>query len=77
MPLVAGELGGINLYGWAFSGFFLGNLVGIVAAGSAIDRSGVRGPFVAGLGLFAVGLVAVAAVSAAFVAEPRRGRARA
>jgi len=56
MPLVAGELGGINLYGWAFSGFFLGNLVGIVAAGIAIDRSGVRGPFLVGLGLFAVGL---------------------
>ena len=57
MPLVAGELGGISLYGWAFSGFFLGNLVGIVAAGSAIDRSGVRGPLLAGLGLFAIGLV--------------------
>jgi MFS family permease len=56
MPLVAGELGGINLYGWAFSGFFLGNLVGIVAAGIAIDRRGVRGPFIVGLGLFAVGL---------------------
>jgi MFS family permease len=56
MPLVAAELGGINLYGWAFSGFFLGNLVGIVAAGIAIDRRGVRGPFLVGLGLFAVGL---------------------
>jgi MFS family permease len=57
MPLVVGELRGISLYGWAFSGFFLGNLVGIVAAGSAIDRSGVRGPLLAGLGLFGVGLV--------------------
>jgi MFS family permease len=57
MPLVAGELRGISLYGWAFSGFFLGSLVGIVAAGIAIDRTGVRGPLVAGLALFAIGLV--------------------
>jgi MFS family permease len=57
MPLVAADLGDLRLYGWAFSGFFLGNLVGIVAAGIAIDRSGVRRPFVIGLLLFAVGLL--------------------
>ena len=57
MPLVARDLGGIELYGWAFSGFFLGNLVGIVAAGGQIDRGGLRRPFVVGLVLFGIGLL--------------------
>jgi MFS family permease len=57
MPLVAEELHGIGLYGWAFSGFFLGSLVGIVSAGIAIDRRGLRAPLLAGLVLFGIGLV--------------------
>jgi MFS family permease len=57
MPLVARDLGDLSLYGWAFSGFFLGNLVGIVAAGMAIDRVGLRTPFIAGLVLFTIGLL--------------------
>lgn len=57
MPLVARDLGGLELYGWAFSGFFLGNLVGIVATGGAIDRGGLRRPFVVGLVLFGIGLL--------------------
>jgi MFS family permease len=57
MPVVARDLGGLGLYGWVFSGFFLGNLLGIVLAGEAADRRGTRAPFLAGLVLFAVGLV--------------------
>jgi MFS family permease len=57
MPLVARDLGGLELYGWAFSAFFLGNLVGIVATGGAIDRGGLRGPFAVGLVLFGIGLL--------------------
>ena len=38
MPIVARELGGLDLYGWVFSAFFLGNLLGIVVAGILIDR---------------------------------------
>ncbi len=57
MPVVSDDLGGLGLYGWVFSGFFLGSLVGIVLAGWAADRRGTRLPFAAGLGLFAVGLV--------------------
>jgi hypothetical protein len=38
MPIVARDLGGIDLYGWVFSGFFLGSLLGIVVAGMLIDR---------------------------------------
>ena len=56
MPVVARELGGLDLYGWVFSAFLLGNLVGIVAVGGLIDRGGLVGPFVGGLLLFGIGL---------------------
>jgi MFS family permease len=57
MPIVARELGGLELYGWVFSAFFLGSLIGIVVVGGAIDRGGLAVPFAAGLGLFAIGLL--------------------
>jgi MFS family permease len=57
MPTVAGELGGLELYGWVFSAFFLGSLIGIVVVGGVIDRRGLAWPFAAGLGLFAIGLL--------------------
>lgn len=56
MPLVEEDLGQIWLYGWVFSAFFLGSLVGIVVAGRASDRMAVTIPFGAGLVLFGVGL---------------------
>lgn len=57
MPVVAAELGGLDLYGWVFSVFFLGNLIGIVVVGGLIDRGGLIRPLVIGLGLFSIGLV--------------------
>ena len=64
MPIVAKDLGGLELYGLVFSAFLVGSLVGIVIAGSLIDRTGVVVPFLIGLALFAGGLVlAGAAVS--------------
>jgi MFS family permease len=64
MPIVAKDLGGLELYGLVFSAFLVGSLIGIVVAGSLIDRSGVVRPFLIGLTLFAVGLaLAGAAVS--------------
>jgi len=57
LPDVSKDLGGIGLYGWVFSAFFLGNLVGIVAAGRSADLEGPAKPFVVGLLLFAVGLL--------------------
>ncbi|HEX2755993.1 MAG TPA: MFS transporter [Candidatus Limnocylindrales bacterium] len=57
LPIVAKDLGGIDLYGWVFSGFFLGNLLGIVVAGILIDRGGLTRPFLMGIGLFAIGLL--------------------
>ncbi len=58
MPIVTDELGDLALYGWVYSAFFLGNLVGIVLAGGALDRMPLHRPFAAGLALFALGLLA-------------------
>jgi MFS family permease len=57
MPIVARDLGGLDLYGWVFSGFFLGNLLGIVVAGILIDRGSLARPFLIGIGLFSLGLL--------------------
>ena len=56
MPVVARDLGGLRLYGWVFSAFMLGSVVGIVAAGREADRRGPAVPFVAALILFGLGL---------------------
>lgn len=57
MPDVKDDLGGLGLYGWVFSGFFLGSLLGIVVAGQLADTRGLVLPYAIGLGLFSVGLV--------------------
>jgi MFS family permease len=56
MPSVERDLGGLSLYGWAFSAFMLGSLIGTVAAGREADRVGPARPYAAGLALFAAGL---------------------
>jgi len=58
LPIVTRELGDLHLYGWVFSAFFLGTLLGTVLLGGMADRRGLVLPFALGLGLFAVGLVA-------------------
>ncbi len=57
MPEVKDDLGGLALYGWVFSGFFLASLLGIVVSGQLADRRGLTLPFTAGLILFSIGLV--------------------
>ena len=57
MPVVARELTGIRLYGWAFSAFMLAQLVAVAVGGPIGDRRGPAGPFAVGLVLFGVGLV--------------------
>lgn len=57
MPVVARELTGIHLYGWAFSAFMLAQLVAVAIGGPIGDRRGPAGPFTVGLVLFGVGLV--------------------
>ena len=49
MPIVARDLGGVELYGLVFSAFSVGALLGIVVVGALIDLEGVVRPFVAGL----------------------------
>jgi MFS family permease len=57
MPLVKDELGRLDLYGWVFTAFMLGSLIGIVVVGGLIDRRGLGLPFAGGIGLFAIGLI--------------------
>ena len=57
LPAVAADLGGINLYGWAFSAFLLTQLVGIVISGLLSDQRGPALPFVLGITLFSAGLL--------------------
>jgi MFS family permease len=72
MPKVSDDLEGLGLYGWVFSGFFLGTLVGAVMAGRSADRLGTARPFVLGLSLFAIGVaVAGAAPSMAVLVAAR------
>ena len=58
LPRVSDDLGGISLYGWVFSAFFLANMVGIVTAGELADRRRPVIPFLIGLALFSLGLLA-------------------
>jgi MFS family permease len=56
MPVVARDLHGLSLYGWVFTAFMLGELVGIVAAGRQADKFGPARPFLGGVVLFGAGL---------------------
>ena len=58
MPLVARDQHGLSLYGFVFSAFLLGTMVGIVAAGRAADKRGLAVPYIAGIVVFAAGLTA-------------------
>ena len=57
LPAVVADLGGLNLYGWAFSAFLLTQLVGIVISGLLADERGPALPFLLGVALFAAGLL--------------------
>ena len=57
MPIVEDDLGDIWLYGWVFSAFYLGTLIGVVAGGHSADRTRPVVPMMLGIALFVVGLV--------------------
>ena len=57
LPATLDELPGLALYGWAFSGYWLSNLVGITLAGAEADRRGPLIPLVAGVATFTAGLL--------------------
>jgi MFS family permease len=63
MPVVATDLGAVRSYGLAFSLFFTTSLLGTVLAGGWSDSRGPRGPVLAGLALFAAGLVVCGAAT--------------
>jgi MFS family permease len=57
LPALVDDLGGLDLYGWAFSAFWLTNIIGITLAGSDADRRGPGRAFAVGVALFAGGMV--------------------
>jgi MFS family permease len=57
LPAMVRELGGLDLYGWAFSAFWLTNIIGITLAGSDTDRQGPARSVIVGTLLFAVGMI--------------------
>ena len=57
LPVVGRQLGDLRLYGWVFSAFLLASLIGIVLAGTLADRMPLGRPMLAGLALFALGLI--------------------
>lgn len=56
LPTAARELHGLGAYGWAFTGFLVANVVGLVLSGQISDQRGPRLPLVAGIGGFLGGL---------------------
>lgn len=67
LPAIIRELGGLNLYGWAFSAFMLANLLGITLAGAEADRDGPARPLALGGSIFILGLLIVGLAPAILV----------
>ena len=57
LPAVVADLGDLDLYGWAFSAFWLTNIIGITLAGSDADRRGPGRALAVGVALFAGGML--------------------
>jgi MFS family permease len=67
LPVIKDDLGGLRLYGWVTSAFFLGTLIGIVVAGAESDRRGPGPPYLFGVLLFCAGLVIAGAAPSMLV----------
>lgn len=63
LPTAARELHGLGAYGWAFTGFLIANVVGMVVAGQISDARGPRLPLAAGMIVFITGLVLAGAAA--------------
>jgi MFS family permease len=61
LPTAARSLHGLASYGWAFTGFLVASIVGMVASGLRSDAHGPRLPLLVGLPLFIAGLVVASA----------------
>ncbi|MGH3415923.1 MAG: MFS transporter, partial [Actinocrinis sp.] len=58
MPVAVAELHGLPYYSLAFSAYLTLSLLGMVLSGQRADAHGPRLPFLGGIGLFGIGLVA-------------------
>jgi MFS family permease len=63
LPTAARAVHGLGAFGWAFTGFLVANVVGMVAAGQLSDERGPRLPLAAGLGCFLTGLLVAGAAT--------------
>jgi MFS family permease len=57
LPTAARSLHGLAFYGWAFTGFLMASMLGMVASGMYCDAHGARRPMLVGLLLFTTGLL--------------------
>ena len=57
LPTAARDLHGLRFYGWAFTGFLLASVVGMVLSGQLCDNFGPRRPLAVGMTCFVAGLV--------------------
>jgi MFS family permease len=58
MPTAVTELDGLAWYGWPFSGYLVASVFGMVVGGDLDDRRGSRTALLAGVMIFAAGLLA-------------------
>ena len=58
MPTAVAELHGLAWYAWPFSAFLVASVLGMVVGGDLGDRRGPRPALIAGVGSFALGLLA-------------------
>jgi MFS family permease len=57
MPAAAADLGRLELYAWAFTGFVIAQVLAIVLAGRVVDRIGPVLPLMSGTMVFIIGLL--------------------
>ncbi|TWP38352.1 MFS transporter [Leekyejoonella antrihumi] len=57
LPTIARDLHGLGAYGWAFTGFLVANVLGMVVSGQLSDTRGPRTPLAVGMLAFIGGLL--------------------
>ena len=57
MPTIVGLLGGIHIYSWAFSSYFLASVVATPIFGKLADMYGIRRVYLVAIGIFVVASV--------------------
>ncbi len=67
LPTAARSLHGLASYGWAFTGFLVTSVVGMVVSGMYSDQHGARRPLLVGLALFIAGLLIGSAATSMWV----------